>query len=280
LGIAEDTPGDDFMVAAGAELHVDGKHDRDDIASTWMHELGHCLGLGHGGADDELGKPNYPSIMNYVFADRVNFNDSFWTLDYCRSNDLPILDEDNLDETAGISSNGLYDHWVAPDGVDVNGVRMAEFVRLDGSATDFGNRNERDGAQDGSFDTGIQQDLNYLDPNAPWEGPDSPSPVPSALVPHNDWARLVYVVIDGSLNPDPRRGKELTTEAVHWLDEFLPSPVCLADYNGDGTLNILDFVAFQGGWQAGEALADCDRNGLYNILDFICFQGAFVNGCP
>jgi hypothetical protein len=72
----------------------------------------------------------------------------------------------------------------------------------------------------------------------------------------------------------------LTTEAVHWLDEFLPSPVCLADYNGDGTLNILDFVAFQGGWQAGEAVADCDRNGLYNILDFICFQGAFVNGCP
>lgn len=54
---------------------------------------------------------------------------------------------------------------------------------------------------------------------------------------------------------------------------------CLADCNGDGVLNILDFVAFQMAWQAGHASADCNLDGAFDILDFICFQGAFVEGC-
>ncbi len=32
-----------------------------------MHELGHNLGLQHGGADDWNNKPNYLSVMNYLF---------------------------------------------------------------------------------------------------------------------------------------------------------------------------------------------------------------------
>ena len=32
-----------------------------------MHELGHNLGLRHGGGDDVNYKPNYLSIMNYAF---------------------------------------------------------------------------------------------------------------------------------------------------------------------------------------------------------------------
>ena len=56
--------------------------------------------------------------------------------------------------------------------------------------------------------------------------------------------------------------------------------VCIADCNGDGVLNILDFVCFQTEWQNQTALGDCDGNGLYNILDFVCFQGEFQQGCP
>jgi hypothetical protein len=55
--------------------------------------------------------------------------------------------------------------------------------------------------------------------------------------------------------------------------------VCSADCNADGMLNILDFVCFQGEWQAQTKFGDCDSNGLYNILDFVCYQGAFVGGC-
>jgi len=55
---------------------------------------------------------------------------------------------------------------------------------------------------------------------------------------------------------------------------------CYADFNADGVLNILDFVAFQGAFVAGDEAADCDANGALNILDFVCFQGAFAAGCP
>jgi hypothetical protein len=55
--------------------------------------------------------------------------------------------------------------------------------------------------------------------------------------------------------------------------------VCAADCNDDGALNILDFVCFQGEWQAQTPLGDCDGNGQYNILDFVCFQGLFQDGC-
>jgi hypothetical protein len=54
---------------------------------------------------------------------------------------------------------------------------------------------------------------------------------------------------------------------------------CGADVNGDGQLNVLDFVAFQLLWQGGEKGADCDANGVFNVLDFVCFQQLFVAGC-
>ena len=54
---------------------------------------------------------------------------------------------------------------------------------------------------------------------------------------------------------------------------------CPADCNGDGLLNILDFVCFQTEWQNQTEAGDCDGNGEYNILDFVCFQGLFQKGC-
>jgi sugar lactone lactonase YvrE len=57
---------------------------------------------------------------------------------------------------------------------------------------------------------------------------------------------------------------------------FLP---CKADANGDGALNVLDFVAFQQLFVAGEAGADCNGDGALNVLDFVAFQQAFVEGC-
>jgi hypothetical protein len=55
---------------------------------------------------------------------------------------------------------------------------------------------------------------------------------------------------------------------------------CAADFNGDGSLNILDFVAFQNAFVAGDPDADCDGNGALNVLDFVCFQNLFKAGCP
>jgi subtilisin len=55
---------------------------------------------------------------------------------------------------------------------------------------------------------------------------------------------------------------------------------CYPDFNGDGSLDILDFVAFQNGFTAGDASADCDGSGTFDILDFVCFQNSFTAGCP
>lgn len=62
-------------------------------------------------------------------------------------------------------------------------------------------------------------------------------------------------------------------------DCLAPAGNCVADCDADGELTILDFVCFQGLFNAGDPAADCDNNGALNILDFVCFQTAFQAGC-
>ena len=64
------------------------------------------------------------------------------------------------------------------------------------------------------------------------------------------------------------------------LFQVTPGAVCPPDCNGDGQLNILDFVCFQNEWVNQTAQGDCDGNGEFNILDFVCYQNDFVQGCP
>jgi len=54
---------------------------------------------------------------------------------------------------------------------------------------------------------------------------------------------------------------------------------CYADFNGHGSLSILDFVAFQIAFTGGDASADCNEDESLSILDFVCFQTAFQAGC-
>jgi hypothetical protein len=77
-------------------------------ASILMHEIGHCLHLHHGGSVDTNNKPNYISVMNYLFAlptlsdgGDINYSDG----------SLAPLDENALNETTGLGiapSNHLY----------------------------------------------------------------------------------------------------------------------------------------------------------------------------
>jgi hypothetical protein len=54
---------------------------------------------------------------------------------------------------------------------------------------------------------------------------------------------------------------------------------CAADFNGDGSLDVLDFVDFQAAWQAQDPAADCDGSGTFDVLDFVCYQNLFTGGC-
>ena len=49
------------------------------------------------------------------------------------------------------------------------------------------------------------------------------------------------------------------------------------DFNGDGSLDILDFVAYQNAFMAGDDNADFDKDGKLTILDFVLFQNSFTS---
>jgi hypothetical protein len=124
-------PGDDFFVALGASCPGCGDIDGDGLidanvgsvaqqATTLMHELGHNLGLGHGGGDATNNKPNYLSIMNYDFfwgippVDPDGSGPLRFRLDYSRSA-LQTIDENALLEARGIGdgSDNTYYHCVS-----------------------------------------------------------------------------------------------------------------------------------------------------------------------
>jgi len=55
---------------------------------------------------------------------------------------------------------------------------------------------------------------------------------------------------------------------------------CRADLDGDGSLTIFDFLAFQNLFDTGDLAADFDGDGSLTIFDFLSFQNEFDAGCP
>ncbi len=83
-------------VGVGTQLEQEG---------TVMHELGHNLGLHHGGGDDTNYKPNYPSAMNYSFQFTGVLGGSAPNgLDYSHGT-MSSLDENALNDSLGLGSS-------------------------------------------------------------------------------------------------------------------------------------------------------------------------------
>ena len=98
-----EVPGDDSVITLGS--FTGGVGTTDEQAGTVMHELGHNLGLRHGGRDNTNCKPNYLSVMSYSrqFADYITLR----RLDYSRD-ELPLPSPNNvLNETALVENNGI-----------------------------------------------------------------------------------------------------------------------------------------------------------------------------
>jgi hypothetical protein len=161
-GMSEEIPSDDFVVAL-RHASVDGGQPAEQ-AGAFLHELGHSLGLYHGGSQGDgcnprNYEPNYPSVMNYWhmylgaqgswhYGDPPNPPNPTW----CKpkntrghlcfkssaslatptqsfsSGILADVDENNLDETVGFAS-------IQPQDLDFDGVinnRVATDVQGDG----------------------------------------------------------------------------------------------------------------------------------------------------
>ncbi|MGR6874526.1 lamin tail domain-containing protein [Pseudomonas sp. HK3] len=138
-------------------------------ASTLMHELGHNLGLYHGGTNDSNNyEPNYFSIMNYLYqlsglstigsdeGDRIYYryeindanytcytglsnppNSSTFVMDFSHGDGID-LDISSLNETLGLgqSSTDSVDYNCDGDKTDTSAVLLGALVEVTGTSTD------------------------------------------------------------------------------------------------------------------------------------------------
>ncbi len=181
LGVAEGIPSDDFILTFGA--FPDQLGSRNDQASTFMHELGHCLGLYHGGYQDVNNKPNYLSVMNYLFEFSTR------GLDYSRGlcGDF-VLSEPNLNERNGI---GILQQtrWFGPNGTlyQNDGTRLA----INWNANNV-------------IEESVAVNLNY-NPEKPYRDDKSSN---QWYTDFNDWENLAYRF----------RGTKLSAESTTPMD--------------------------------------------------------------
>ena len=189
-GLAE-RPGDDFIATLGA--FTDQVGTVDEQAGTLMHELGHTLGLRHGGLDSVNCKPNYLSVMSYTFQfpDLVPGR----PLDYGYA--LPTLVELILDENVGIDGPaGSMTVFGPPQSVAGGPFRL---VRAPGSGP-------IDWDQDGDpTETGVARNINNLGFGGCMSagGED--------LVARDDWPHIIY---DFRRTPGYGEGVSVTPESA------------------------------------------------------------------
>jgi mannan endo-1,4-beta-mannosidase len=239
--------GNDLMVTLGdpaAWIDASGSL-REAEAGTLMHELGHNLGLHHGGADSVNCKPNYLSVMNYTL--QVPYMDPTRPLDYSRFETL-TLEEDSLTETNGIGQfDDLEGRYV------IHGVDGFDTYSLIGGTGDI------DWNGNGDLEGFVTAaDVNWLDViGSCGESPGD------ELTGHDDWSNLVY---NFRAYPDFAHGSRQSS--VDLIAEELPSDVALevaetVDFDGDGTANADDSCPAA----SDPAKGDMDGDGVNDACD-------------
>jgi hypothetical protein len=260
-GLAE-LPGNDFMVTLGhpdwqslkALLPVlwDGRLVTwdDFVAGTLMHELGHVLGLRHGGGDHVNFKPNYHSVMNYLWHIPLPSYAGSWLLDYSDSI-FNILDENNLSEPDGIGGHAGHRVPIGGKGGRIVNERGPVDWNNDGDTNDRGVRFNANG------------DIFF-----------------GVLHGFDDWANIDCACWSPKWEDGAGTEADLVEMTVRdWLDLArigLPS----GDASFDGCVDDADLLAvlFVFG-QTGDLPADVNDDGVVDDADLLQVLFNFGSGC-
>lgn len=207
----------------------------DFQAGTFLHELGHTLGLFRGGTDLNNYKPNYLSVMNYdrqwIGAGAPTFNFptipastttrtisilSNRRLDYSRSA-LPALNETNLLENAGINGPST-ERTVHKNGSSGS---CSTLVSAAGNPIDWNVSNAIDS-------TAISHNINC-----------SASPALQTLAGADDWANLQYNFFE-AINFSDGSLKSVAVGDELGIEDALNLGLGNIDADDDGIANVLD----------------------------------------
>jgi hypothetical protein len=125
-GVARGIPANDMLVTLGSFCPepVECSGTVLQQAGTLMHELGHTLGLRHGGDTDELFRDGYRSVMNYEFQ--------LSHVDYSRG--LPFFDWRAIRFGAGLAAAGAAAPAATARSEEISVAELTRLVRR--TATD------------------------------------------------------------------------------------------------------------------------------------------------
>jgi hypothetical protein len=111
-----------FIVGSDMIVSLQCSFSDVNVGNTIMHELGHNLGLHHGGFEATNNKPNYNSVMNYNYqfpgVDDNCTPPGDGVLDYSR-NERISLNEAALNESVGICNDVAWD-WDRNGSIQTN----------------------------------------------------------------------------------------------------------------------------------------------------------------
>jgi hypothetical protein len=232
-----------------------------------MHELGHTLGLLHGGDQNLHLKPNYYSVMNYLWQTPHSKYVAYWNLDYS-TQQMPDLHEFGLNELTGIGGPIGVQVPIGPKG----GPRR--LANMDGPVDWSNSDQDADGLPEN--DMGVLIDING-------DGVLSAFP----LTGYEDWSHLQYnfrrnpAASDGVTPDFDLNDVELTFELAQAINNELIGANSPADFDQDGVVDGADFLAWQRGMGVMSGAArpdgDADGDGAVDGDDLTLWRDGFGN---
>lgn len=272
-------PGNDFFVAGGevASWFSDPSMQTNALAGTLMHEFGHSLSLRHGGHENKNYKPNYLSVMNYIYQmpkkqttlEGTALADA-WHLDYART-PASALNEESLSEGSG--PGGPSGRKIIFNAAADTNTSVLVIADADASDVDWNNSASIDLDPVSVDVTRFRGTTDSLD---------------ASLTAQADWGKIWYPLSGSS---DFTDGSHSSSDAIEpfSVEDFDQQntftvhdqtvDACPADLNGDGIADQGDIQTFVTFFLVQDPAVDFNGDGIVDLGDIQAFIAAFLTGC-